>query len=167
MSLSAKAFVYGVAVTLFMVISGFTAMLKMGWYALVPAKQLAALSASQAIVERVGQRNQAKLKEVKSTAAKKASKRIATSTVAGALPGAVVLTATVTAGFMIEDHCDDLKEVFEMDQVLKGGTEPFDYRTCLAQVQAEAAQWADDAKVEAKQNYTNVRSWISESLGRR
>ena len=162
MSLAIKSAIYGVGLALTLVAAGLMLVFKMGWYVLVPSKEFAALSASQAVLSKVGQWNQHKRTQLKAKVAKKATKRIASSAVAGALPiMATVAAAGATTYFLVEDHCDALAENFELEQMLVAGTEKYDTDRCLAEMKMEAKEWVIDAKTEGERNFHELRNWIS------
>lgn len=171
MSIVIKSALYGVLLTLALVVGALMLVLKMGWYVWIPGREMAAMAAStmasKALLNQIEDRNKAKFSKLKSQVAKKASKRMATSTVAGMLPGSAVIAGVATAGFLIEDHCEELQDAFELDQLLKGGSEKFDHGACLKEMQAEAVQWGDDARQEALMKFTVIRDSLKYSLQHR
>ena len=162
MSQAVKSILYGVVFSSIIFAVALMLVFKAGWYVLVPAHEFAALQASQKLLQTVGDWNQKKRAHIKSKVAKKGTKRIATSAVAGAIPMVATVTAAgVTAYFLIEDHCEDLADNYELEQLLVGGSDKFDAKQCLNEMKGEADVWLIDFKKEGDQSATEVRNWFS------
>jgi hypothetical protein len=169
MSSLLKGAVYGIVCTIAIGIAAATFVFKMGYFSLVTAKEMASLAASKAAVDKLQKRNIAKKSALKSRLAKKAVSQSARSTVAS-LAGPVLIGA-VAVGFVVDDYCDDMKDLHELDQLLQGDSTEYSIEMCASDMQESAKEWVSEAREEArikqleilgslKENYKSFTGWL-------
>lgn len=71
-----------------------------------------------------------------------------------------VLIGAVTVGFVVEDYCEDMKDLHEEDKLLGGSTGEYDYKQCITDLKKDAESWAVEARDEAKKHQSEILSEV-------
>ena len=145
-----KGIFYGAVLTVSLAVAAGALVLKMGYLTIQSAKEVAeaaakvaALSAtkraltkdlthSRGINSKLRERNHLKLKKALPKLMKNGVKKggaIVASSLGGALT--VGLTTALVGTLLADDHCENLKDIHEMDQLLDDAEKKFDYKMCF------------------------------------
>lgn len=120
------------------------------------------LRESEAIVESMRDRHQKKKANLNKKVGKRASKRVATSALAAATVGTVVVT-TAVAGFEAEDYCQERRALLDDQRLLfpDEDVEEFSYEQCFDSALSDMT----DATAELTDKSLAQLKSIWESLG--
>jgi len=132
---------------------------RLGWgYALVPVGTYASFKASEAILNKINERNVQKKNSLKSKSTMRAGKRLSTSAISAGTIGTIAVVGATTI-FLIEDHCEQIAEIHETEAILNGENEMFDYNSCLKDSRELVKDWGDEAKAYTIENWKTIIEW--------
>jgi hypothetical protein len=134
---------------------------KYSGYVAVSAATYAAYKSASMAIDKIKQRNIAKKSDLKQKTAKKAGKRLGASAIAAGTVGTVAVVGVGTS-FLIEDHCEDLREIYELDSLLGPQELQFDYGVCLADTKAMIGEWGEEALIFGKAQWRDVLAQTTE-----
>jgi hypothetical protein len=134
---------------------------KYSGYVAVSAASYAAYKGASAAIDKIKQRNVAKKSDLKQKTAKKAGKRLGTAVIAAGTIGTVAVVG-VSTSFLIEDHCEGLREIYELDALTNDQESPFDYAVCLAETKTMIADWSSEAVSHGKEQWREILTQTAE-----
>jgi len=146
-----KAFTAGLVIGIFisaLIGYGFA---KYKGYVLAP---VAAISAVYAL-DKLKTRNAEKKKNFNQMTTKKMGKRIATQTIAAGTVGTVAVLGLVTA-YAVDDYCEELKDIHEVDALIKGELTEFDFEFCMQTTKQSTEAWINEAVEYSKEKSESI-----------
>lgn len=130
-----------------------------GWkysgYVAVSAASYAAYKGASVALDKIKQRNASKKSDLKQKTAKKAGKRLGTSVIAAGTVGTLAVVGVGTS-FLIEDHCEELREVYDLDSLASNQEFSFDYAVCLAETKLMIVDWGAEALSYGKTQWRDI-----------
>jgi hypothetical protein len=133
-------------------------------YQFVKAGEFAAMKAAQATLEKIRSHNESKKAVAKKKMAQKAGKRLSTGVIASATVGSLLVSAT-SIGFLVQDYCDEQKEIHELDAMLDGSTSNFDFAECAKVTKSEAGAWIQAGLDDLPSTLSKEGQRLREELG--
>jgi len=153
----------------FGVILGILLTVAIGWsaskyygYFVVPAASYLTYKAASEVLDRVRLKNSERKNGLQNKTAKKAGKRLASTAIAAGTVGTIAVIGAGTI-FLIEDHCDELAEINELNQLIEDSNEGFDYQVCFEETKEYVDIWKDEAKDYAEENWRSIVEKSGES----
>lgn len=108
------------------------------------------LKSSQIVMDKMKTRHQIKKRNVTKKLAKRASRRVASASLAAATIGTLAVAATIT-GFEIVDYCEDKESLHIDSNILYGTTDEFDFEACIEEGKSESKRILTDVKQSSNQ----------------
>ncbi len=157
-----KTVIITVVLTVSVMVSGALAAIKLGGWVVISGGTYATLKASQAALSQIRDRNQARKQRLAQKTTQKAGRRIATGAIAAGTVGTMAVIAVTTAN-LVEDHCDELRELTALEAIASGEEPDFEWESCISETRELASSWGSDAIDYGRQQVDALGSYIQKS----
>lgn len=152
-----KKIIFGVLVGVLMSIVAGYAFVKYKGYVLAPAAAMSALY----VLDKLKMRNDEKKKNLSQKTAKKTGERLASQSIAAGTLGAAAVVGLVTS-YAIVDHCEELKDINEVDNLLNGDEKEFSFESCIKTTKESTQVWMGEAYTYSKEQAKIIGNDIKE-----
>ena len=131
-------------------------------YAALPIENLASLTHSKKIMQKMQSRHKTKSANVSKRFIKRSGKKVAVTAVSAATIGTVAVIGTLTY-LEISQYCDEKRILNEDANILFDTQETFDMQACLEQGKQDSAHFANEAWQSIKNSGSEVLDSIEKS----
>jgi uncharacterized protein YbjQ (UPF0145 family) len=145
-----KKFILGVLIGILIAFVFGYAFAKYKGYVLAPAAAVSALYA----LDKLKMRNADKKKNLTHKTAKKTGKRLASQSIAAGTLGTAAVVGLATS-YAVVDHCEELNDIHEVDNLLNGDAKEFDFESCIQTTKESTQIWMTEA-FEYSQEQTKI-----------
>jgi hypothetical protein len=140
----------------------FSSIFSLFGYAAVPIENLANLTHSKKIVQKMQSRHKTKTANVSKRFIKRSGKKVAITAASAATIGTVAVIGTLTY-LEISQYCDEKRMLNEDANVLFDTQEEFDLQACLEQGKQDSASFANEAWKSVKEGGSEMLNDLEKS----
>lgn len=140
----------------------FTSIFALFGYAALPIENLANLTHSKKIVQKMQHRHKVKNANVSKRFIKRSGKKVAVTAVSAATIGTVAVIGTLTY-LEVSQYCDEKRVLNDDANILFDTQEEFDMEACLEQGKKDSAQFANEAWKNVKESSNEMLINIEKS----
>lgn len=131
-----KIFIFGAFVGAVMISLFSYAYINYKEYVLAPVAAVSALY----VLDKLKKRNHEKKINLTEKTSKKTVKRLASQTIAAVTLGTTAVVGLATS-YAVVDHCEELKDIYEVDNLLNGDAKEFSFEYCIQMMQESTQEW--------------------------
>lgn len=140
----------------------FVSLFSLFGYAAVPIEQLASLTHSKKVMQKMQTRHKVKSANVSKRFLKRSGQKVAMTAASAATIGTVAVIGTLTY-LEISQYCDEKRVLNEEANILFDTQEIFDMQACLAQGKQDSASFANEAWKSVKDSGSEMVSRLEKS----
>ncbi len=140
----------------------FTSIFSLFGYAALPIENLASLTHSKKIVQKMQNRHKTKSVNVSKRFIKRSGKKVAITAVSAATIGTVAVIGTLTY-LEVSQYCDEKRVLNEDSNILFDTQETFDLQACLEQGKKDSALFANEAWQSVKSSGSEILESVEKS----